>query len=415
MLVNVTRKTRKSREALILQLARQLTDIHDLDLLLEKILNNARIGTHADAGSIYVKTEGNALSVCQSQNETKQKELAVGEKLVCSSFVVPINQNTISGYVAETGKMLNIPDMYHLSPDLPYRYCTDYDQRTQYKSISSLTVPLKNESQAVIGVLQLINAKNSKGKVIPFSSELELYVEIFANIAATALERAQLTRSLVDRMINLAALRDPKETALHANRVASYSVELYEKWAKKHQIEQKEIDKTRDILRIAAMLHDIGKVGISDLILKKPGALTDNERKEMERHCYTGYKAFGTPITDHDLMAREIALRHHENWDGSGYPGHIDLETGENLYGKRVGLKGEEIPFLARVVSLCDVYDALSSDRSYKKGWDEATVVDELNRLRGIKFDPELVDILIEMRPILKAIRVRYSGEAAAC
>lgn len=415
MLVNVTRKTRKSREALVLQLARQLTDIHDLDLLLEKILNNARIGTHADAGSIYVKTEGNALSVCQSQNETKQKELAVGEKLVCSSFVIPINQNTISGYVAETGKMLNIPDMYHLSPDLPYRYCTDYDQRTQYKSVSSLTVPLKNESQAVIGVLQLINAKNSKGKVIPFSPELELYVEIFASIAATALERAQLTRSLVDRMINLAALRDPKETALHANRVASYSVELYEKWAKKHQVEQKEIDKTRDILRIAAMLHDIGKVGISDLILKKPGLLTDDERKEMEGHCYTGYKAFGIPITDHDLMAREIALRHHENWDGSGYPGHIDLETGENLYGKRVGLKGEEIPFLARVVSLCDVYDALSSDRSYKKGWDEATVIDELNRLRGIKFDPELVDILIEMRPILKAIRVRYSGEAAAC
>lgn len=414
MEVGISQRKRKNREALVLQLARQLTDIHDLDLLLEKILNNARIGTHADAGSIYVRTEGNRLSVCQSQNETKQKEIGCGEKLVCSSFVIPINQNTISGYVAETGEMLNIPNMYNLSPDLPYHYSTDYDRLTQYKSISSLTVPLKNEANLVIGVLQLINAKNTKGKVIPFSAKVEPYVEIFASIAANALEKAQLTRSLVDRMINMAALRDPKETALHANRVAAYSVEVYEKWAKNHSVLQREIDKTRDILRIAAMLHDIGKVGISDLILKKPGALTDSERKEMEGHCFTGYKAFGTPLTDHDLMAREIALRHHENWDGSGYPGHINLETGEDLYGKRVGLKGEEIPLLARIVSLCDVYDALSSDRSYKKGWDEEMVIHELHRLKGVKFDPELVDLLTEMRPNLRAIRARYSNEVSS-
>ncbi|TAL30748.1 MAG: phosphohydrolase, partial [Spirochaetes bacterium] len=111
-------------------------------------------------------------------------------------------------------------------------------------------------------------------------------------------------------------------------------------------------------------------------------------------------------------VASTVALTHHENWDGTGYPGRIEVETGKPLEfdgnGRARGLKEDEIPLYGRIVALADVYDALSSRRVYKNAWEEDSVIDEIKKLRGTKFDPELVDIFFETLDLLRSIRQRY-------
>ncbi|HQQ51941.1 MAG TPA: HD domain-containing protein, partial [Spirochaetota bacterium] len=113
-----------------------------------------------------------------------------------------------------------------------------------------------------------------------------------------------------------------------------------------------------------------------------------------------------------DEIASIVALTHHENWDGTGYPGYIDIDSGQPLekdkYGKAKPRKGEEIPIYGRIVALADVYDALSSKRVYKDAWDEDSVMSEIKALSGKKFDPELVDIFFESHDFLKSIKQRY-------
>ena len=118
-------------------------------------------------------------------------------------------------------------------------------------------------------------------------------------------------------------------------------------------------------------------------------------------------------------MSRDIALRHHENWDGTGYPGHISEETGAIVKYNRTntaaqGLIGEEIPLGARITALADVYDALSCKRVYKEEWTEDKVLEEIRRLRGVKFDPEITDAFLEIVPRIKAIKERFSEDAAS-
>src|SRR6185369_1478444 len=170
------------------------------------------------------------------------------------------------------------------------------------------------------------------------------------NSAANAVERAKLTRGIIHRMNKMAELRDPKETGSHVNRVASYSVAIYEAWANKKGLPMTEIDRNRDLLRLAAMLHDVGKVAISDVILKKPGRFTPEEYEIMKQHTLFGAQLFGEMYSDIDAVAMDVTLNHHERWDGNGYPGHLDPLTGitlpgyEDADGRARGKKGEEIP-----------------------------------------------------------------------
>ena len=333
---------------------------------------------------------------------------------VISTFTVPINHKSISGYVASKGEALNIEDAYHLPESLPFSFDKSYDESADYRTQSMLTVPLKTSIGKIIGVLQLINAIDSKRNVISFKKEMEPFVAYFANNAAGALERAQLTRTVLLRMIRMAELRDPKETGNHVNRVAGYSVEIYEAWAHKKGIPQDEIDKTRDILRMAAMLHDVGKVAISDTILKKPARFTEEEYEIMKQHTVQGAMLFRDPTSDLDNASREVALNHHERYDGKGYPGYVDPMTGQPLPGfigddgKPIPKKGEEIPFLGRIVAISDVYDALSCARVYKEAWNEDRVLSTIREERGNQFDPELVDAFFTCLPSIKALTKRY-------
>ncbi len=395
----------------IIRLDTEISTVQDLDILLERILTEARRITNADAGSIYIRDK-DYLVFSYVQNDTLQRKLPPGEKLIFTTFKVKINKKSISGYVAATGETLNIPDVYEIDEDAPYSFDSSYDKISNYKTTSILTVPLKDTRGEVIGVLQLINKQNYNGKVVPFNDEDEIITLHFASTASMALQRARLTRALILRMIQMAELRDPKETGAHVNRVAAYATEIYERWAKNRGMGQDEINKKRDILRSAAMLHDVGKIAISDVILKKPGRFTEEERKMMKAHTYLGARLFIDRQSEFDEIAMMVALTHHENWDGTGYPGHIDIMTGKPLKtdskGRVVPLKGEEIPIFGRIVSIADVYDALSSKRVYKEAWTEKDVLCEIEKLSGKKFDPDVVDVFFDALDVIRSISSRY-------
>ena len=410
---------KKSKKKLqnIIQLGVEVSQIGDLDVLLEKILSEARSLVNADAGSIYIQ-EKDQLKFSYAQNETLRKKLGPNKKLIYTTFSMPITEKSIAGFVALEGKLLNIRDAYKIPSRMPYSFNSSYDKLAGYETHSMLTVPLKNNRGDCIGVLQLINAQDKESNIIPFDKDDESYIKPFAIYAAVAIERAQLTRTTIMRMISMAELRDPKETGAHVNRVAAYSLEIYEHWAQKKGIQRREIDKQRDAFRMAAMLHDVGKVAISDMILKKPGRFTDDEYEIMKQHAPAGARLFSGARSDFDLIAAEVALTHHERWDGKGYPGWIDVDSGEPLpkhkdrkSGKARGRKGQEIPIWGRIVALADVFDALSSNRVYKEAWTEEDVLQKIKEDKGKHFDPDIVECFFEVYDQIRAVSQRYPDQ----
>jgi len=392
----------------ILVTVEELGQIKDLDTLLEKILFEARMLTHADAGSIYL-VEDDKLKFTYVQNDTLFKSSSVS-KYFYSDKKMDINEKSIAGYVASTGKTLMIDDAYNLPANLPFGFDKSFDKSANYKTVSIMTTPLKTSMGKIIGVLQIINALDFDKKPVTFTESHKLYVEYFASNAAVAIERALLTRELILRMLKMSQLRDPKETGAHVNRVGAYSAELYGAWAKHKGLNNDEILEKKDLIRLASMLHDVGKVAISDLILKKPAKLTQDEFEIMKYHTIYGARLFQDPRSEMDRISGEIALSHHEKWDGTGYPGKL-----ENLYTTDItdinlgnGYKGEEIPILGRICAIADVYDALISRRVYKDAWDEDEVLNHIKEQGGSHFDPELIDRFFEIYDVIKAIRGKF-------
>jgi PAS domain S-box-containing protein len=188
-----------------------------------------------------------------------------------------------------------------------------------------------------------------------------------------AIEELRASRQeSVERLARTVELRDT-ETGKHVNRMARISAFLGRELG---------LDEARvDVLLVAAPMHDVGKIGILDEILLKPGALTAEERREMERHTTVGHELLGDSESVVLRMAATIALTHHEHWDGSGYP---------------QGLAGEAIPLEGRIAAVGDVFDALLSDRPYRPAMspDEAIVI--MQNGKGTHFDPKIVDVLFE-------------------
>jgi HD-GYP domain-containing protein (c-di-GMP phosphodiesterase class II) len=403
----------KDKFELIAQISLDLNEVKDIDLLLDRILTNARKFFNADAGSIYLKA-GEELKFSYTQNNTLQKRLKRGRKLFFNTFTIPINNQSIAGFVAKNLRPVNIPDVYEMPAVVPYTFDSYFDKRAKYRTRSMLTVPMTNQRKELLGVMQIINALDDEENVIPFSPSDESLISHFATSAALALARAQVTRNIILRMISMAELRDPKETGPHVNRVAAYAVEIYETWAETKGLPEEEIERKKDSLRMAAMLHDVGKVAISDLILKKMDRLSPEEFAIMKSHTYLGARLFRNVQSDFEEVAAQVALNHHEKWDGTGYPGHVDpfsteiLTANGAMVGNASPKRREEIPLYGRIVSVADVYDALSSKRSYKERWDEDRVLEEMHRLSGKSFDPEVIDAFFDSLDTLKAIAKRY-------
>lgn len=173
-----------------------------------------------------------------------------------------------------------------------------------------------------------------------------------------------------------------KETGNHVKRVAEYS----KLFAKRYGLSEEEAE----LLRQASPMHDIGKVAIPDAILNKPGRFDDNERAIMNTHAQLGYEMLKHSQRAILKAAAIVAYEHHEKWDGSGYPR---------------GLRGEEIHIFGRITAIADVFDALGSDRCYKKAWDDERIFALFREERGRHFEPKLVDIFFEHLDEFLAIR----------
>lgn len=274
------------------------------------------------------------------------------------------------GYTVRTGESLCIEDAYKDS-----RFDPASDIKTNYHTKSVLTVPLKNSEGGIIGVFQAINKKNASSMFSP--QDLD-FLSLTAVYSAKTLESALLTKELEDTqaeilyMLGEASEYRSKETADHVARVATLCYKL----AKYLGLSENESNQ----IRLAAPLHDLGKIGIPDSILQKTSQLTSEEYEEMKTHTIKGYHLLKRSSRKILLLAADMALGHHERFDGSGYP---------------KGLAGEEIPLASRICGVADVFDALSSARCYKKAWSENRVKDFFIQEKGCKFQRELVDLLL--------------------
>lgn len=391
----------------------ELSEIQDLDILMQHILTEARSLVHAEAGAILTR-EGDELVVCYAQNDAHTRA-GKSAAALAGGFRIPLSLGSISGTAVKTGEPINVDDVYSIPPGAGYRFLSSYDDRTGYRTRALLAYPLSTATGESLGVLQLSNPLTEEGEQKPrFGSDEVAVIRNFASMASVALERARLTRSMIMRMIAMAETHDPEETGAHVNRVAGYSRVMYDAWAARRDLDPGVRARQRDRLSISAMLHDVGKIGIPDAILKKPGKLDPAEYAAMQMHTVIGARLFKGVHTDFDEVARMVALHHHERWDGEGYPGAIDpadLVNSPPTEPIRSGLHGEEITIEARIVGLADVYDALSSKRSYKDAWPEEEVLAEIKAMAGKHFDPELVEIFLANSDRMRAIRKTWRNE----
>jgi len=243
---------------------------------------------------------------------------------------------------------------------------------------------LEHYYQGIHGSVQRDNARE-KVKLIPlqlsvgyaYSADCSIPIQDILLEAENKMYREKLfhhatnNRSMIQTIIEMLSARD-YTTGEHSNRLQNLIV----KFSKECGIPESSMSD----IQLFARFHDIGKIGITDQILQKPGPLTENERTEMQKHCEIGYRIARAakelaPIAD-------WALRHHEWWNGEGYP---------------LKLKGTDIPLECRLLAIADSYDAMTSDRPYRKAMSHDAAIEELKRYSGIQFDPDLVESFVSI------------------
>jgi response regulator RpfG family c-di-GMP phosphodiesterase len=180
------------------------------------------------------------------------------------------------------------------------------------------------------------------------------------------------------------------------------SLVLFNAWCGRNAVASQRRMREGDLLRTGAMLHDVGKVAVPDGILKKPSSLTPQEYTTMMNHTTEGAALFSGHRTPFDRIAHDIALHHHQHWNGRGYPAVAQPD------GTIAPLRGEAIPLHARIVALADVYDALLSSRRYKRAWSRAETVEYLRQQACEQFDPEVVELALGLLDELDAARAEF-------
>jgi len=271
----------KSQITRLNQIGIALSSEHNLNKLLELIVKEARSFTDADGGSLYIR-EGDKLNFLVAQTESLERRSNI--KPSFKSFYVPLTKASLSGYVAITGEVLNLSDVYHIPPTVEYRFNKDFDSKMEYRSKSMLTVPMRDHQDQIIGVLQLVNSMDKAGKVAPFKREYELLVLSLASQAAVAIRNAtlieaikELFRSLVRYSVKAIDSRS-KHTAGHSSRVAKYARRFAEALNEEQEGRLGKIKfspEQVEELYMCGLLHDIGKIGVKEAVLEKTTKLTD--------------------------------------------------------------------------------------------------------------------------------------------
>lgn len=274
-----------------------------------------------------------------------------------------------------------------------------YDESKGEKLGLRLPINIRNfivypivSKNVVSAVIVAINKKDGHDDI--FSATDAELLKTLAGQAANAIENGRLLKNITEtqmdmmtKMAELAEKRDP-DTGEHLLRMQKYSRIISQELAKTDKYKNIIDDRFINDIYVASPLHDLGKVGIADNILLKPGKLTSEEFDVMKTHTTIGAELLRGP--SYLEMAVEIAYNHHEKWNGSGYPR---------------GLRGEEIPLSSRIVAVADVYDALTSRRVYKEGFSNDVAFDTINNGKGTDFDPMILDAFFNAQESVKQIR----------
>ncbi len=326
-----------------------------------------------------------------------------------------ISELSIKQLIVGDIDLLNIEDLgLYLKSNKMHEVFNEIN-RNGINSILAVSLVLKNQIRGIIFFLSghksffknhhITFVRSIVGQIALSVQRAELMKEIenhSKNLEKMVSQRTEevmkTQRATIFALSSLADARD-SETGDHLERIRNYSVLLMQLY----KLEEDHPEINSRILRDlydSSVLHDIGKVGIPDYILLKKGFLTDEEFKVMKKHPVIGYDALrnasGDLGSDFFLnMAMDVILYHHERWDGAGYP---------------YGLKGEDIPLSARIVSIADVYDALTSRRPYKEAFSHDKAIDIMKNEDG-KYDPELFNLFIKNAEKFNKIRIEFSEE----
>ncbi len=358
----------------LVKIGRSISAVTDIDVLLKVIAEETKIAIQADRCTVFMYDK--------DKNELWSR-VALG--LDSQEIRFPADKG-LAGYVVKTGEPLNISDAYS-DP----RFNPDIDKETGYTTKTILCMPIKNNNKEIIGAFQVLN-KN--GGV--FTKRDEDLLAAIGGSASIALENAQLFEqqkelykeqkilfeSFIDTLAKSIDARD-KITAGHSSRVKLYAMLL---------VDQLGCDeKFKELVEKAAILHDIGKIGIRDSVLQKEGKLTDEEYKHIQEHVRITHDILEKIHTSEEFkMITEMACSHHEKYDGSGYYRHLE---------------GENIPYGGRILAVADVFDAITSRRHYRDKMPIQNVIDILLSGKNCHFDGNLVDEFLKIS-LDKIVRV---------
>lgn len=344
--------------------------------MLEVILAEARKLTHAEAGSLYVHRNGK-LRFAAAQNDRLGLPAIIQHLL---DKETPASGDSLVGYAASTGRALNITDAYCVPAGAPYRHNRTFDEATGYRTGSILAMPLKRPDGQCVGVLELLNCIGPDGKARAFSSIKSSGLLSLASMAAVCIHNALLQEDLkeahLDTIIRLSVAAECRDddTGDHIRRM-SRSAALIARGLGLGE-------KAAELIRYASPMHDVGKIGIPDTILLKPGRLTPSERQIVETHTTIGAEILKDPQNELIRTAHDVALSHHERWDGGGYPNK---------------LAGESIPICARIVGLADVFDALVTRRCYKEPFALRPALNIIRDQSSGHFDPAVTKAFFDV------------------
>ncbi len=343
------------RQKLLNQISRHLHQTLDLDELIPRIFMEVNKAINAEAQSIWLVDEEAGIIKCRFARGGPNPEALIG-------LSMPLDAPSIVGTSVSKQESIIIKDAKN-DP----RHARSVDEKTGFVTRSLMTVPLVLEDKS-IGAIQAVNKRDGQ---LFNKEDLDLFRSI-ADSAALAVNNAQLVADLqtsydltLDALSAALDLRD-RETEGHSRRVVEYTSRLAEQIGL-----DKEVIKN---IRRGALIHDIGKIGVPDAVLHKPGSLDTEERNIIERHPQAGYNMLsGIPYLREEI---QIVICHQEKWDGTGYP---------------YGLRGEEIPIGARLFAIADTFDALTSDRPYRRGCSYEDARRIIEEEAGRQFDPQAV------------------------
>ncbi|MEJ5226882.1 HD domain-containing phosphohydrolase [Thermodesulfovibrio sp.] len=350
----------------LLKAAGNITKEKRIDNLIEILSNLAKELIEADRCSLFLIDE-------------ERKELYSIFAHGIGEIRIPIDSG-IAGYVARKGELYLTYDAYSSEFFNP-----DIDRLSGYRTENILAIPLFDSKEKIIGVYQFINKEG-----VYTEEDLKL-VRLLSEFASTTIEAKILQEKIQDaykkiliKLSKASVYKDP-EPPNHFLRVGLISALI----AKKLGIEEQKCD----TLLLASTLHDMGKIGIPDSVLFKAGNLDPDEWDIMKKHPLIGYEILYDDDIELLKMAAVIALEHHERWDGTGYP---------------LGKKEEEISIWARIVSIADNFDTLTSEKRFEGAWDFTRAVDYINLMSGKAFDPKLIDIFNENIDKIRQIKTNY-------